>query len=331
MRAAFVQQPGPADSLLVGELPQPVPQGSQVLVQIVASAVNPIDTYLRSGTIAMDLPLPFIPGCDLAGKVVAVGPDASQFAVGDRVWGSNQGLFDRQGTLGEFAAVEECWLYPTPELVSDEAAAAGALVGITAHLGLFREAKLVAGETLFVNGGTGGVGSAVVQMAKAVGARVITTGGSDAKVAACLELGADYAVNYRTQDISEAVAKFAPDGVHVWWDVRREPDFDMAVTHLQERGRMVVMAGRDARPELPLGSFYLKELRLSGFVMFKATPDEQRACADDINSWLVEGKYQPRIDRVLPLADAAIAHQLQEESTISSSGALAGKIVVRMA
>src|SRR5207248_7013 len=123
-----------------------------VLVRVKAVAVNPIDTYIRAGAVAMNLPKPFILGCDLAGVVEALGPSVSLFKPGDRVWGSNQGLLGRQGTFAEYAAVSESWLYPTPPNVTDETAAAVALVGITAHLGLFRGADLRREETVFVNG-----------------------------------------------------------------------------------------------------------------------------------------------------------------------------------
>ena len=107
MKAAYINQPGPPESIIIGDLPTPQPTGSQVLVKVAAAAVNPIDTYIRSGTIKMDIPLPFIVGCDLAGVVEGLGPEAKQFQVGDRVWGSNQGLLGRQGTFAEFAAVDE--------------------------------------------------------------------------------------------------------------------------------------------------------------------------------------------------------------------------------
>jgi NADPH2:quinone reductase len=300
------------------------------LVRVAAAALNPVDTYIRAGTIKMDIPLPFIVGCDLAGVVEIVGPLAKRFNVGDRVWGSNQGLLGRQGTFAEYAAVDEDWLYPTPSGVSDEVAAACALVGITAHLGLVRDAKLQAGETLFVNGGTGGVGSTVVQMAQAIGARVITTAGSDEKVAACRALGADAAINYKTQDVAARVKEFAPNGVNVWWETLREPNFDQTVALLAPRGRMILMAGRDARPQFPVGPFYVKGCSLHGFAMFNATPDEQRAAALDINRWLAEGKLKPAIDRIMPLEQAAAAHRLQEENTIGKAGTLAGQIVIRL-
>ena len=204
-----------------------------------------------------------------------------------------------------------------------------ALVGITAHLGLVREAGLSAGQSIFVNGGSGGVGSMVVQMAKILGARVLATAGSSEKVAAVKKLGADAAVNYKTDDVAAAVKAFAESGVNVYWETVREPDFERIVPLLAERGRMILMAGRDAKPPFPVGPFYVKGCSLHGFVMFKATADEQRACADDINRWLAEGKLKANISKVLPLAEAAAAHKLQEANTLQQAGTLSGKIVLK--
>jgi NADPH2:quinone reductase len=329
MKAAYIHKSGPAESIIYGDLPTPQPTASQVLVKVAAVAVNPIDTYIRSGVVQMPLPSPFIVGCDLAGTIEAVGPDAKRFKSGKRVWGSNQGLFGRQGTFAEYAAVDESWLYPTPANVPDEHAAAVALVSITAAEGLLHYAKLQSGETLFINGGSGGVGSMVVQMAKAIGAKVVTTAGSEAKVKKCLELGADRAINYKTEDVAAEVKKFAASGLNVHWETLREPDFDKAVSLLASRGRMIIMAGRDARPVFPVGPFYVKNCSLHGFAMFNATPDEQRSCAEQINAWLATGKLKACIDRVLPLSQTAEAHKLQEESTLAKSGALAGKIVLK--
>lgn len=331
MKAAYIERTGPPDVIQYGDVTRPEPQDKQVLVRVKAVAVNPIDTYIRNGANYWELPKPFVIGCDLAGVVEAVGPGVKQLKVGDRVWGSNQGLLGRQGTFAEFCAVDEQWLYPTPDDVEDKTVAALALVGITAHLGLFRYANIQAGETVFVHGGTGGVGSMVVQMAKAVGARVITTGGSSDKVEACRKLGADIAVNYKTDDVEAVVREAAPQGVHVFWETLREPDFDRMVRMVGERGRLVIMAGRDARPQFPVGPFYVKNCSLFGFVMFKATPDEQRAAAQDINSWLATGKLRAQIARQMPLSKAAEAHQLQEQNTLHKEGSLAGKIVLEPA
>ena len=235
----------------------------------------------------MPHPTPFIPGSDLAGTVQAIGPGVRRFKPGDRVWGSNQGLLGRQGTFAEYACVAEEWLYPTPAGVSDAEAAAVALVGITAHLGLFRCAGLKAGETVFVNGGTGGVGSMVVQMAKAVGAKVVTTVGSPEKVELCRSWDADRVLNYKTDDVAASVKDFTNgQGVQVWYETQREPDFVRTVDLLARRGRMVIMAGRKAQPIFPVGPFYVKDLSLFGFAIFNATPEEQRRCAEDINRWL---------------------------------------------
>jgi len=329
MKAAYIDRTGAPENIVYGDLPAPRPGPTQCLIQVGAVAVNPIDTYIRSGLIAMQLPSPFIVGCDLAGTVAAVGSTVTRFKPGDRVWGSSQGLLGRQGTFAELAAVDESWIYPTPDGVSDEQAAAIALVGITAHIGLVRDAKLKNGETLFVNGGSGGVGSMVVQMAKALGARVIATAGSEDKVARVRKLGADLVINYKTEDVAAGIKSFAPTGVNVWWETLREPDFDRAISQLAARGRMILMAGRDARPSFPVGPFYVKGCSLHGFAMFNATADEQRAAAQDINRWMAEHKLKANIDRVLPLSQAAAAHRLQEENTIGRAGTLAGKIVLK--
>lgn len=329
MKAAYIEQTGPPDVIRYGDLPDPKIDSSQVLVRVGAVAVNPIDTYIRNGSNYWELPLPFVIGCDLAGTVVEVGPDVKRFKVGDRVWGSNQGLLGRQGSFSELCAVDERWLYPSPANVTDEVLAAGALTGITAHLGLIRHARLEAGETIFVHGGTGGVGAMVVQIAKALNARVITTGGSDEKVSLARTLGADVAINYKTDDVDGIVKKVAPGGVNVFWETLREPNFDRIVAYLAERGRIVLMAGRDARPQFPVGPFYVKGCSMFGFVMFKATPGEQRAAADDLNRWFAAGRLHPRIDRVLPLSQAAAAHRLQEENTVHRAGTIAGKIVLK--
>lgn len=330
MKAAYIERTGPAEEVIIyGDLPKPSPKPGEVLVKVGAVAINPIDTYIRNGANYWELPKPFIIGADMAGTVEAVGEGAMKFKPGDRVWCSNQGLMGRQGVFSDYCAVDEKWLYPAASQVSDEDTAACALVGITAHLGLFREAQLQPNETIFVNGGSGGVGSMVVQMAKATGAKVIATAGSDEKCAALQTLGVDQAVNYKTDDIAAAVKEFAPNGVNVYWETVREPDFDKIVSYLGERGRIILMAGRDARPAFPVGPFYVKGCSLRGFVMFKATPEEQRASATDISRWLADGKLKANISQMFPLSQAAAAHKLQEQCTLHKAGTIAGKIVLK--
>jgi len=146
MKAAYIKQTGPAESIIYADLPDPVPGPGQVLVRVKAVSVNPIDTYIRGGMVKAELPSPFVIGSDLAGVVEKLGPGASHFKVGDRVWASSQGVAARQGSFAELVPVDEKWLFPTPTGIDDRAAAAIPLVGITAHLGLFKRAHLQAGE-----------------------------------------------------------------------------------------------------------------------------------------------------------------------------------------
>lgn len=329
MKAAFYEKTGGPEVIQYGERPKPVPKEGEVLVRVGAASLNPIDTYIRSGAVNMALPFPFIPGCDLAGTVEAVGPKAQRYKVGDRVWGSNQGLLGRQGTFAEYAAVAEQWLYPTPANVSDSEAAAIALTGITAYLGLIHRARLQPNETAFVNGGTGGVGSMVVQMAKAIGAKVLTTVGSAEKANLVQSWGADRAINYKTEDVPQAIKDFTKGrGVDVWYETQREPDFLRTVDLMAPNGRIIVMAGRQAQPVFPVGPFYVKGLSLFGFAMFNCSAEEQADCGKHIARWLEEKKLHPVIGKTFPLAEAAEAHRLQEANTLQKAGSLTGKIVL---
>lgn len=330
MKAAFIRETGAPSVIEYSELPTPEPKSNEVLVKVGAVSVNPIDTYIRAGQVAMASKFPYILGCDLAGTVTQVGSEVKRLAVGDRVWGSNQGLFGRQGTFSEFAAVDERWLYKTPQKMTDAEAAAGALVGLTAHLGLFQHANLHPGEVVFVNGGAGGVGSSVVQLAKATGAFVVTTGGSDESLAICKKLGADLALDYRAPNIDDQLRAFSlpHGGIHLWFETQREPNLDRAVGLMAPRGRIVLMAGRQARPQFPVGPFYVKDLRMIGFAIFNGTPDEQRLAGEALNALFEMNRWRPQIGKTMPLSEAAAAHQLQEDNTLTKQGTLRGKIVL---
>lgn len=331
MRAANYSKPGPADVIQVGELPTPHPQTGEVLVKIGFSAVNPIDLYIRSGMVASTLPPMFVPNADFSGVVTAVGPGVQRFKVGDAVWGSNQGMMNRQGTAAEYAAVHEDWAYPLPSGVKPEDAAAVALTGITAHLGLFRTAEVQSGETVFVNGGTGGVGSMVVQMAKAHGCKVISTVGSEDKAKLCRSWGADLVLNYKTDDIPAKVKEFnSNQGVNVWFETQRDPSFETILPLMKLRGRVVIIAGRASKPALPFGMFYTKDLSIRGMAMFNASTAEQRVCADDINRWLAAGKLKAVIGKTFSLAETAEAHRFLEANTMHGAGTLVGKVVIHV-
>ena len=329
MKAAFIEKTGGPEEIQYGGFSDPVPALGQVLVRISAVSVNPIDTYIRGGKVDMQLPLPYIVGSDFSGTVESVGEGVTQWKIGDRVWGANQGGHGRQGTFAELACVNQEWLHVIPEGIKGEDAASMALVGITAHIGVVMRAKVQPTETVFVNGGSGGVGSMVVQICKVLGARVITTAGSDKRVAKAKTFGADEVINYQTEDVADRLMELSPEGVNVLWETRREADFEWALPLLAKHGRMVVMAGREAKPVLPVGPFYVKDCELHGFAMFNYSAEQQRLCGGDLNRWFAEGKLKANIDRVLPLSEAAAAHQLQEENTIHNAGTLAGKIILK--
>ena len=328
MRAAYIDAVGPPEAIKVGELPTPEPKAGEALVRVKAAAVNPIDLYLRAGSVAMPMSFPYVVGADFAGTVEKLGPGPSRFKPGDRVWGSNQGFFGRPGITAELAAVNQDWIYPTPQNVSDQDAAAMALVGITAHIGLFQCGHLKSGEMVYVPGGAGGIGSMVVQMAKITGARVATSGGRPESRQLAQSLGADWVLNYKTDDIPAHLRDLSEEGIDVWFETQREPNLEVSIPLLRRRGRMILMAGRAAKPTLPLGQFYPRNCSIHGFAVFNGTPDEQRRCAEDINRWASEGRLKPLIGRVFPLAETAQAHRLLEDNTLGNAGTLSGKVVI---
>jgi NADPH2:quinone reductase len=331
MNAAFLTATGTPDVIRFGELPTPEPKPGELRIRNRASTVNPIDTYIRSGLVAANLPMPFVPGCDFSGVVEGLGDGVTGWQIGDRVWGSNQGLLGRQGTATEFVTVDSKWVYRLPAKAEFADAAAMALVGITAYVGLFQRANLRPGEWLYVNGGTGGVGSMVVQMGKAVGARVIATVGSAEKAALARELGADVVLNYKTDAIAERIADATNShGIDVWYETQPPGDFDTTVTAMAPWGRIVVMAGRAARPVLPNGAFYVKGLSLLGFAMFNVPATEQRVAAEEMNRWMTDGKLKAVIGSRFSLSRLAQAHAHQESNTGGKAGTLTGKIVVEI-
>ena len=171
----------------------------------------------------------------------------------------------------------------------------------------------------------------VVQMAKAVRAKVITTVGSTEKAKQCQAWGADCALNYKTDDIPARVReRTRGQGVNVWYETQREPDFLRTVDLMAQRGRIIVIAGRQAQPVFPVGPFYVKGLSLHGFAMFNASAAEQRRCAEDINRWLQSGQLKPPIGATFPLSKTAAAHQLLEENTLGKTGTLTGKVVLTL-
>lgn len=321
MRAAFIRATGGTDRIEVGELSIPRPGPTDVLVQVIASEVNHVDLFVRSGAYSTHTPFPFVIGRDLVGTVIEVGEGVDGFEPGDRVWCNSLGHHGRQGAFAQYAVVPAERLYALPAGVDPMSAAAILHTGATAHLGLVREAGLRLAETILVGGAGGGVGSAVVQLATAMGARVIATA-SPRDEQWCRACGADVVLDYHAADLDERIRAAAPRGIDVWWDTSGHHDLDAALSHLRPRGRILIIAALDATTALPIGALYTSDASLRGFVLSDATVDDLAAAADVINALLEAGRLKGRIAATFPLEEAARAHEEME------AGSRHGRIVI---
>ena len=322
MRAAFIRQTGGVERIEVGELPVPRPGPTDVLVRMQASAVNHVDLFVRSGAYPTHLPFPFVIGRDLVGTVAVVGAGVDRFRHGDRVWCNSLGHHGRQGAFAEYAVVAAERLYPLPDEVDAEQAVAQLHTAATAWIGLVREARLQAGETVLVEGAGGGVGTAITQMASRMGARVIATASKvdEAWVRAC---GAEHVIDYRDPDRYDRVRTAAAQGIDVWWDNSGRNDFARCLPLLAQGARTVVMSGLGrAEPTLPVGLLYTRDASLRGFAISNASVGDLAAAARTINRLLSAGHLRARIGARLGLAGAARAH------AALAAGKTSGRIVV---
>ncbi len=328
MLAAYFEKTGPPDVLQVGHLPDPTVADDDVLIAGRYAAVNPIDCYLRSGSVPANLPRPYVPGSDLAGVVVAVGPKVHDLAVGDRVWTTLQGFAGRQGTMCQRFACPRSEVYRLPECVEFRTAAAVGLVGMTAFIGLVEKARLATNERLVIRGGSGAVGLAAIQIAKILGAQVVASAGSPEKALACRQAGADHVIDYHAAPWFETIREIFPDGVDVVWDATRSPDLVGACQILRFCGRVVLMAGREAQAILPVGPFYTKEQQILGLMAPLASPESKDRGAIALSRWMERESLRLPIAAEFPLDQIAAAHRLQESATIEGSATIVGKIVV---
>lgn len=322
MKAAYINEPGPPKNIRFADLSMPLIGPRDVLVKVSAVCVNPVDTYIRSGKVPMQMPFPFILGRDMAGDVVAVGSSVTRFSPRERVWSNNQGIHGRQGTFAEYVSIDERLLYHLPANVNEQEMVAFVHSGLTAYTGL-RRADLHSGESLFVNGGSGNVGSAVVQLARTSGVRILATAGTPEGMGWCRSLGADRVINYKDEEVKGVLEEFAPGGVDVYWDTSGKPDFDAAIARLASHGRIILMSGVSARPPFPVGPFYTKNASMLGFSITWLDEAGLQEAADALNTWATSGEMKVRISRTLPLSEAANAHRMMEDGTH-----LSGKIVL---
>ncbi|MFE5868254.1 NADPH:quinone reductase [Streptomyces roseifaciens] len=314
MRAAYIDRLGPPEEIVVGELPapRPGPGPTDVLVDVAATTVNPVDALVRSGRFRTALPFPFVIGRDLVGTVTEAGPGAPGFAPGDPVWCNSLGHCGRQGAAAERAVVPADRLYPLPAGARPEDVVAVAHPAVTAYLALFTHGALRAGGTVFVGGAAGNVGSALVVLAVWAGARVVaTTAARDAEYVR--SLGADEVLDYAGPGLAGRLAAAAPRGVDVHVATHGGHDLDAAVPLLAPRGRIVLLAGVAARPVLPVGPLYQKGGAVVGFAISHASTAELAEAAGVVGRLAATGRLRARAVERLPLAAAAEAHRRMED------------------
>lgn len=311
MRAAYVEKLGPAANIRVGELPVPAPGPTDVLVRVEAAAVDPVDTFVRSGAYPTPTPFPFVVGRDLAGTVASCGPGVSGFAVGDPVWCNSLGHGGRQGAAAEYALVPVERLYRLPGGVDPVTAVAVAHPAATAHLALRTHGGLRAGQAVYIAGGAGHVGAAATVLARAAGARVLVSA-SAADREYCRDLGADAVFDYRDPELVRRLCEAAPDGVQLHLNTSGKHDLAEALDVLAPRGRIVLMSGIDARPELPAGPLYTRDRDIVGFAISNATIPELSGAATRLNQLTAAGALAPRRTEELPLDATADAHRRLE-------------------
>jgi putative PIG3 family NAD(P)H quinone oxidoreductase len=315
MRAVIVSEPGGPEVLEVVDLPDPTPAPGEVVVDVVATAVNRADTLQRKGFYPPPPGASDVLGLECSGTVSAVGDEVTGWSVGDRVCALLAG-----GGYATKVAVPAGQLMPVPGEIDVATASALPEVACTVWSNVFMVAGLRAEETLLVHGGAGGIGTMAIQLAHALGARVVTTAGSAEKLELCRSLGADVVVNYREQDFVEEVRR-ATDGrgADVILDNMGASYLDRNLDALATEGRLVVIGMQGgAKGELDLG----KLLRKRGAVVatsLRARPVEEKtaicaAVVEHIWPLVADGSIKPVVHTTLPLERVGDAHRLMEES-----------------
>ncbi|MCS6926709.1 MAG: NAD(P)H-quinone oxidoreductase [Candidatus Binatia bacterium] len=315
MKAITCSAPGGPEVLQLTEVPDPVPTPEQLLVRVRATALNRADTLQRLGHYPPPPGESEILGLELAGEVEAVGTAVKGFAPGDRVFGLVGG-----GAYAEKAVIDARMAMPIPAGWSFVQAAAVPEVFFTAQETLFTLAQLKAGETVLIHAAASGVGTAAIQMAREVGARILITAGSGEKIERCLALGATAGCQYKERDFSDWVQEITNgEGVDVIEDFIGAAYWERNLRCLKSGGRLVLvglMGG--AKVEANLAVLMTKRLQVFGSVLRSRPLADKIAITERFRSqWLpllIAGRIQPIIDRVFPLARASEAHRYMEEN-----------------
>ncbi|MDM8532906.1 quinone oxidoreductase [Anaerolineales bacterium HSG25] len=310
MKAVRVQETGGPEVLTYMDVPTPDPQEGQILIKIAAAGLNFIDTYHRTGLYPM--PLPFTLGVEGAGVVEEVGEDVSGFKVGDKV-----AYIGYPGADAEYVAVPADKVVPVPSGVSLNVATAAMIQGMTAHYLVHSTYPVQHGETILVHAAAGGTGLLLVQMAKRLGATVIGTVSTEEKAQLARDAGADHIILYTEADFEAETKKLTDDkGVQVVYDSVGQTTFDKSLNVLRPLGYMVLF-GQSSGMVPPFdiarlaggGSLFLTRPSLFAYI---AERNDLLWRAKDVFDWIKSGKLNIRIDREVPLANVAEAHNALE-------------------
>ena len=323
MRAVAIEQPGGPEVLTEVERVTPSPRPGEVLIRVAAAGVNRPDVLQRLGLYPVPADADPLPGLEVAGEIVALGAGCTRWKPGDRVMGLTHG-----GGYAEFCRAHEGHCLPVPARLDLTEAAAIPETFFTVYYNVFMRGGLRQGETLLVHGGSSGIGTTAIQLARAFGATVLATAGSDEKCGFCEGLGAARGINYRTADWAAAARDFTGGtGVDVVLDMVAGPYMQKNIDLLARDGRYVIIAFlQGSKAELDLRGVLGRRLTITGSTLRPQTTGEKAAIAAGLASevlpLLESGAVRPIVFRRFPLADASAAHRLMESS------AHMGKIVL---
>ncbi|MEU4092507.1 NAD(P)H-quinone oxidoreductase [Streptomyces sp. NPDC026673] len=314
MHAITIPEPGGPDALVWAEVPDPVPAEGEVLVEVAATAVNRADLLQRQGFYDPPPGASPYPGLECSGRIAAIGPGVSGWTVGEEVCALLAG-----GGYAEKVVVPAGQLLPVPKGAGIIESAALPEVVCTVWSNVFMIAHLRPGETLLVHGGSSGIGTMAIQLAKAVGAKVAVTAGSEDKLAACRALGADLGINYREQDFTAEVREVF-GGADVILDIMGAKYLGRNVDALAVNGRLAVIGLQGGvKGELDLGRMLAKRAAITA-TSLRGRPLEEKAAIvaavrEHVWPLLESGTVRPVVDRTFPMRDAAEAHRVVEAST----------------
>ncbi len=319
MKAIRVHQFGGPEVLKLEEVPDPHPGPGQLVIEVRAAGVNPVEAYIRTGTYASKPNLPYTPGTDGAGVVIEAGPDVKHFKAGDRVYVAGPNT----GSYAEKTLCDESTVHRLPEQVSFEQGAAMGVPYATAYRALFLRAQVKPAETVLVHGASGGVGTAAVQLACAAGATVIGTAGSESGIELVREQGVHHVLNHSKEGYLDELMKLTDGrGVDAIVEMLANKNLTKDLTVLSVKGRVAVVGNRGTIEINPRDAMS-READIRGVTLMRTSPEEYRLIHAALGAGLQTGTLKPVIGERIPLAEAARAH----EAIMRHSGAH-GKIVL---